>query len=151
MSVEDYSIECKAALNAATIAWLHEAAGEIQSVTIRNSRVDTGETKNSYKYIVDESSGEAQVGSPEKNAIWEEFGTGQYALEGKGRIGGWYVPEEKLTEKAKKKMKKVYGKDGKVFYYTEGKKPNRPLFRAFKSSKSKLQKRLEEILKGLDE
>lgn len=146
---EDNSIKVKAALNHASIQWLYEASGELEAQVKRNTRVDTGQTKGSWTYKVDEANGEAMVGSPQENAIWEEFGTGQYALNGDGRRGGWYIPEEKLSVKAKSKMKKVIGKNGKVFYYTTGKKPTRALNKAFNSSKVKLKKLLEAMLKGM--
>lgn len=130
MRFEDNRVQVKEALKEAGIAWLYEAAGELEAATKRNSRVDTGQTKNSYTYVVDEGTSEAVVGSPLENAIWEEFGTGEFALNGDGRKGGWVYTDEKG-----------------VGHYTKGKTPNRPLFRAFESLKKKLQKRLEDILK----
>lgn len=59
-------------------------SGELEAQVKRNTRVDTGQTKGSWTYKVDEANGEAMVGSPQENAIWEEFGTGQYALNGDG-------------------------------------------------------------------
>ena len=55
MSVEftDNTAKIKAALSEGVIGFLHEAGGEIQAQTQRNSRVDTGQTKGSYKYMVD--------------------------------------------------------------------------------------------------
>lgn len=63
------------------IGFLHEVGGEIQAQAQDNSRVDTGQTKGSYKYMVDEGKDEStvSVGSDLENAIWEEFGTGEYA------------------------------------------------------------------------
>ena len=93
MSVEftDNTAKIKAALSEGVIGFLHEVGGEIQAQTQRNSRVDTGQTKGSYKYMVDEGKDESTVavGSDLENAIWEEFGTGEYALHGGGRKGGW--------------------------------------------------------------
>ena len=93
MSVEftDNTAKIKAALSEGDIGFLHEAGGAIQAQTQRNSRVDTGQTKGSYKYMVDEGKDESTVavGSDLENAIWEEFGTGEYALHGDGRKGGW--------------------------------------------------------------
>ena len=65
MSVEftDNSAKVKAEMNAAVVAYLYEAAGELEAQTKRNTRVDTGDTKASWSYLVDESSGEADVGS----------------------------------------------------------------------------------------
>ena len=128
---KDNSLKVKAALNEKTIAWLHEAAGEIESQSKRNTRVDTGQLKNSWANTVDESDGTATVGSPLENAIWEEFGTGEYALHHNGRKGGW-----------------VYQSPKGEFYYTKGKTPNRPLYNAFTTLKNKLVKRFGEILKS---
>jgi len=143
----DNSMQVKAELNEAAIAWLYEAAGEVKSAAKRNSRVDTSDLKTHWSYKVDESKGQATIGNPLENAIWEEFGTGEYALEGNGRKGGWYIHESKLSPKAKSRMKKVIGKNGEVFYFTKGKKPNRTLFNAFTNNEAKLKRRLESILK----
>lgn len=79
MSVEfeDYSIRVEDALKEAAIAFLHEAAGEVVSQTQRNTavgKVAGGKTKGDWKYKVDESELKATIGSPNENAIWEEFG-----------------------------------------------------------------------------
>lgn len=134
MSVEfeDYRVQVKAAINDAITAYLYEAGGELQAQTMRNSRVDTGQTKGSYDYKVDEAKGECQFGSSLENAIWEEFGTGEYALHGDGRKGGWVYQSKK---------------DGK-WYRTKGKTPNRPMHNAFNSLKNKLIQRVKTILQN---
>lgn len=144
----DNSATVKVALSESVRAFLYDAGGELQVQTRRNSRVDNGQTRGSYQYKVEEGSEEstAHVGSNLQNAIWEEFGTGEYALHGDGRKGGWYIPESKLSPKAKSRMKKVIGKNGKIYYFTRGKKPNRPLYNAFNALREKLKRRLEEIL-----
>ena len=151
MSVEftDNTAKFKATLSEGVIGFLHEVGGEIQAQTQRNSRVDTGQTKGSYKYMVDEGKDESTVavGSDLENAIWEEFGTGEYALHGDGRKGGWYIPEEKLNASAKSKMKKVIGKNGKVYYYTKGKTPNQPLTKAFRTMAPKVKQQLVNVIK----
>lgn len=147
---EDNRVQVKAAIDNAISAFLHEAGGEIQARTVRNSRTDTGQTKGSYEYKVNESARECQIGSNLENAIWEEFGTGEYALKGNGRKGAWYVPVDTYTGSKKPtyngKVVIVYGKNGKKFYKTNGKTPNRPLDNAFKSLKTKLIKRFGQIL-----
>lgn len=129
---KDNSLKVKAALNEKTIAWLHEAAGEIESQTKRNTRVDTAQLKNSWANTVDESNGTATVGSHLENAVWEEFGTGEYALHGDGRKTAWTYKDRK----------------GK-WHRTSGKRPSRALNNAFASSKGKLKSRLEKMLKEL--
>lgn len=130
---EDYSVQVMAALDDAAIAYLYEAGGELEAQVKRNTRVGrTGQTKNAWTHVVDESKGECTVGNPLENAIWEEFGTGEYALHGDGRKGGWVYRDEY---------------DGK-FYRTHGKKPNRALQSAFNTLKGALVRRAEQVLKG---
>lgn len=133
MSVQftDNSAAVKAALDDAVKAYLYEAGGELEAQVKRNSRVGTGQLKNSWTYKVDESKGECVIGSPLENAIWEEFGTGEYALHGDGRKGGWYYRDDK----------------GK-WHHTYGKTPHRAFQRAFTSLKNALISRAEEVLKG---
>lgn len=108
-----------------------EAGGELKSQTQRNSRVDTGQTKGSYHYRTVDRANETQVvvGSDNENAIWEEFGTGEYALKGNGRKGGWVYKDAKGN-----------------FHKTRGKKPNRPLYNAFNTLRIPLQNRLSAAL-----
>ena len=130
----DNSVSVKNALSEASIAYLHEAAGEIEAQTKRNTRVgSTGQTKNAWTYKVDEGDLVATVGNPLENAIWEEFGTGEHALHGDGRKGGWYYQDEK----------------GK-WHHTYGKMPNRAFHSAFVSLKTALIRRAQEIMKGLN-
>lgn len=134
MSVEfkDYSIQVKNAMNDACIAYLHEAAGEIEAQTKRNqTRVDTGQTKNAWAYKVDENNLEATIGNPLENAIWEEFGTGEYALHGDGRKGGWFYVDDKGEG-----------------HFTHGKTPLKAFQRAFDSLKNPLIERAKQVLKG---
>lgn len=149
MAFEDNRNQVKQALSRAVEAYLEEAGGELQAQTVKNSRTDFGQTKGSYQYAMDRSEGACYVGSQLENAIWEEFGTGDYAIQG-GRKTSWYVPVEGYRGTKKPtfqgKVVVVYGKNGKAYYKTNGKKPNRPLQRAFEEKKGMLQKRLEEIL-----
>ena len=132
MAVEfqDNRIGVKAAISGAVTAFLHEACGELEAQTKRNSKVKTGQTKGSYGYVVDETELTGYVGSNYDNAIWEEFGTGEYALNGDGRKGGWrYVDAE--------------GKG----HFTYGKRPRRPLFKAFTDLMEKIIAKAEQIMK----
>lgn len=128
----DYSVEVKAALgNIAEIA-LEEAAGELESQIKRNTAVDTGQLKNSWTHRIqstDEKS-VAIIGSPLENAIWEEFGTGEYALDGNGRKGGWVYVDEKGNG-----------------HFTRGKHPRRAFWRAYTTLKDKLLKGIQDRIK----
>ena len=133
MNVEftDNSIAVKAALNEAAITYLYDAAETMTSQAADNTRVDSGNTKGAWKYKVDEEKGIATVGNPLQNAIWEEYGTGEYALNGDGKKGGWRYRDFK-----------------EKWHFTYGKKPNRALHNAFVTLKSALIRRAEEVLKG---
>lgn len=157
---EDNSIQVKRAMDQALVAALHEVAGEVVSRTQRDStvgKVGGGQTKGSWRYTLNESKLEATIGNPLENAIWEEFGTGEYALEGKGRKGGWYIPigngSGEISEAVVDAyhMKVVYGEDGKKFAHTKGKPPKRTFRNTYESMKAAIIRRFEQALKGLSE
>ncbi len=129
----DNSVHVKDEISDAVRAWLHEVGNEITSQTQRNTRVDTGELKSSWKNVVDENKHIATIGSPLQNAIWEEFGTGQYALNNDGRKTPWSYKD----------------RNGQ-WHHTVGKKPQRALYKAFEKTRSKAQKALEKKLKEMD-
>lgn len=129
---EDYTIKVKDAINDRINAVLEECAGELESQVKRNTRVDTGKTKNSFRHKVVDSEHIAYIGSDYENAIWEEFGTGEHALEGNGRKGGWFYVDAKG--------------DG---HFTRGKKPSRAFWNTYTSMKSKIINRIQEFMKGL--
>lgn len=118
----DFSPEVIAKINALGVSWLEEASGEVEAQTKRNTKVDTGQTKGSWEHRVDTYKLEAEVGSRYKNALWEELGTGIYALNGDGRKTKWVYRNPK---------------DGK-FYTTVGKRPRRAFYNAYTSLKNKL-------------
>lgn len=129
---EDFSVKVIGAMNDKVNAALEECAGELEAQVKRNSRVDTGQTKNSFKHYVDDNTHTAYVGSNAENAIWEEFGTGEHALNNDGRKGGW-----------------VYKDAVGEYHYTTGKKPSRALWKAFTNLKSKIINRIQDVMKGL--
>lgn len=147
---EDNSVKILRALDEVGQQWLEDATRILHRQVVQNSRVDTGQTKSSWKKVVEGDKG--IVGSTSENAIWEEFGTGHYAVNGNGRKGAWYVPVEKVLGKKKPtyngKVVIVYGKNGQAYYKTNGKKPNRALQNAKNSTEKKIQKRLEQLIKG---
>ena len=129
---EDYTIEVTGAIDERINAVLEECAGELESQAKRNTRVDTGKTKGSWQHHVDDETHVATIGSNYENAIWEEFGTGEYALKGNGRKGGWAYEDAKGD-----------------WHYTTGKKPSRAFFKAFTSLKNKIITAIQNSLKGL--
>ena len=129
---EDYKIEVKNAMNDTINAVLEECAAEVESATKRNSRVDTSQTKNSFQHKVVDSENTAYIGSNHENAIYEELGTGEYALQGNGRKGGWFYVDDKGEG-----------------HFTTGKKPSRAFWNAYVSLKNSIINRIKNSLKGL--
>lgn len=146
MAFEDNRKVVKSKLHSAIIKSLTEAILTLQSRIQENARVGWSQTKGSYRSYVDEDNEKAYVGSPLENAIWEEFGTGDYAVKG-GRKTPWYVPVDEYAGKKRPtyngKVVIVYGKNGKRFYKTNGKKPNRTMQRAYEENKDILKAGME--------
>lgn len=117
-------------------ALLLEVSAEIVSQTARNTRVDTGQTKGSWAANLTDDGVEYRVyiGSNHENAIWEEFGTGEYALKGDGRKGGWAYEDPKTGETV----------------WTHGKRPTRAFWNAYNTLKNKIIKHIQsEFKRGL--
>lgn len=131
---KDNTIKVLNAMNGKMEAVLEECAGELESQVKRNSRVRTGKTKNSFRHFVESDGNKhtAAVGSSDENAIWEEFGTGEHALKGNGRKGGWFYEDEEGNG-----------------HFTHGKKPSRAFWNAYTTLKSKIINRIQNSLKGL--
>lgn len=130
--IETHQDEVNERFREIAIAWLHEASGELESAVRNNQRVRTGKTRGSWRYVVDEQKLEGIVGSDMENAIWEEFGTGEYALNGNGRKGGWWYVDEKGQR-----------------HFTRGKRPIRPLYKAYMALKGTIIASAQERFKGM--
>ena len=128
---KDYTDDVIKAIEKLGIEWLEEASGELEAQVKRNTVVDTGKTKGSWNHKVDNKKLEAYVGSNYENAIWEEFGTGIFALGGNGRKTPWTY------------------KDEKGFHKTKGKKARRPLQNALNQKESEIIEMLKRKLRRL--
>lgn len=128
---EEHIDEFKEQLEQKAIQWLEEAKSSIASQASRNSPVDTGALKASFQTdsIVDEHTRIAYVGSSLEYSIWQELGTGEYALNGDGRKGGWAYKDYKTGETI----------------FTHGNQPRRMLYHAFMQKKEKVKNRAREL------
>ncbi|MGL4484664.1 MAG: hypothetical protein ACRCUS_06905 [Anaerovoracaceae bacterium] len=150
---EDNSAEIKKKLKSQLIAFLYESGKLIEADTKQLTRVDTGQLKNSFRTVVDETKLKAVIGSDQENSYWEEYGTGEYALKGDGRKGGWFINAEDLNPRTralfdgKYHKKRIYGKNGMIFYFTKGKKPRRMMHKAFNKNRKAIKNRAKEIMK----
>lgn len=157
VNFEDYSVQVLSKMDSAVGKFLLEASAEVIAQTVRNSRTKSGKTKGAWKAEIDEETHTATIGNPLENAVWEEFGTGEYAVEGNGRKGWWVYVRGSETKK-RNEDRKVYTKweaiqianhlrkKGLDAVITNGKRPNHTLQRAFDSKKEMLKKRGTEIM-----
>jgi len=129
----DHTEEVKDVIASLAMSSLDEAAGELTSQVKQNTKVRTGRTKNSWQYKTGKSGEDymAAVGSDYQNAIWEEFGTGEYALGGNGRKGGWFYEDEQGEG-----------------HFTRGKRPRRPFHNAYTMMKDRIIKFIQDTFKG---
>ncbi|MDN5955613.1 HK97-gp10 family putative phage morphogenesis protein [Lactococcus lactis] len=114
------------ALEAASI----HMVGEVKD----RAPVESGELRRSISRTIDNSGGKlvAKVGSNLQYAVYQEFGTGEFAENGAGRKGGW-----------------VYeGPDGKV-HFTRGSKPKKFLRDAFRSNKKNIKSIINTEMRNL--
>ena len=158
---QDFSFKCKVAINDTTTAWLYETAEEIKSQAQRKCALDGDagkQLKGSYDRVVDESNGEAKIGSPLEQAFWEEYGTGEHAKGPKPGRKGWWIYIEgqasgnggrsyRTREEAEEMAEYIMAKYGKKAVVTNGRDPNYTLQKAFEATKNKAQSRLAAMLK----
>lgn len=133
---EDNRANVLRAIDDAMGKFLLEVGAEFVSQTARNTRVDTGQLKNSWAAKVNEAEAEVIWGSPLENAIWEEFGTGEFAKETghTGRQTPWRYQDRKGN-----------------WHTTTGKRPSRAMHNARKKVEPKVLQHARIVFGRLDE
>lgn len=158
VKVESNRVEVLGEVSDAVNNWLEEVLGEVETKAKRNTAVGQvagGKTKSGWQHKVDRINHIGVVGNTEQTAIWNELGTGDYALNSDGRKGGWYIPigeaEGMISEEVVEayNFKVVYGRNGMRYAFTHGMKPKRMLHNAVESSKGLIEKSLKDKLKEL--
>lgn len=154
----DNSVKVKADLDKALIAFLREASAEIKTQAERYTPTGNAQLKRSWETVVDAGEKQAIIGNTLEYAIYQELGTGEYALEGKGRKGYWvYVKDSdsgKMSRSSKsytlaeaRRIMAMLREKGLEAYYTKGTRPKRMLYKSFKMWKPKIQARAKQIFK----
>ena len=150
--VETNEREVTQAIRQALLAFLEEAGGEVETQAAMYSPVAESQLKGNWGHVVDDGEMKVTIGNTTQHSIYMEFGTGEYALEGKGRKGGWYIPignggvDMATAEKYGWPIK--YGKDGQAFAFTKGARPRRMLYNAMQDMAGAIQSRADEIVGG---
>ena len=155
----DNSVKVKADLDKALIAFLREASAEIKTQAERYTPTGEGaQLKKHWETVVDAGKKQAIIGNTLEYAIYQEFGTGEYALEGNGRKGYWvYVKDSdsgKMSKSSKsytlaeaRRIMAMLREKGLEAYYTKGTRPKRMLYKSFKMWKPKIEARAKQIFK----
>lgn len=128
MVFRDHSQGAKDAIQQATVRWLFEACILVQGQAILLAPTQTARLKGSIDYQVDEGELVGYVGTNVEYAIYIEFGTGEFAENGRGRKGGW-----------------VYQDPSGEWFFTWGQEPQPYLRPAFRQTR----KEIESLAKGI--
>lgn len=158
---EDYTGEVTEKIRQTMISWLYEAGNELASQTI--TRTGTGkyyrEIASKWDCIVDEEKLTATIGNPLENALWVEYGTGEYALNKDGRKPYWVYVEDNTGKSNKsskiytleeaKRVVAIMRSKGLKARYTSGTPAKRPLHLAFTQNEEKLKDHLKSQLGGM--
>lgn len=131
VELKDYTDKILNSFERKANAFLLEVKDSVASQASLNSPVDTGGLSRSFltDSFVDKKEKTAYIGSSLKYSIWQEFGTGEYALEKNGRKGGWVYKSSK---------------DGN-FYRTKGVKPQRMLYKALLNKKTLIASQAKKV------
>lgn len=132
MKFKDNSKQAKEALSQATIQWLFQACILVQGQAVLLATGTTGRLKQSIDYVVDEKELVGYVGTNVEYGIYVEFGTGEFAENGRGRKGGW-----------------VYQDESGEWFFTWGQDPKPYLRPAFRSNKNDIESLAKEIFGGI--
>jgi len=152
--VESNLREVTQEIREALLAFLEEAGGEVETQAAMYSPVAESQLKGNWGHHVDADEMKVTIGNTTQHSIYMELGTGEYALEGKGRKGGWYIPigsgagcvDMATVEKYNWPIR--YGKDGQMFAFTKGARPRRMLYNAMQDMAGAVQSRANEIIGG---
>lgn len=122
MVFRDHSQGAKDAIQQATVRWLFEACILVQGQAILLAPTQTARLKGSIDYQVDEGELVGYVGTNVEYAIYVEFGTGEFAENGRGRKGGW-----------------VYQDPSGEWFFTWGQEPQPYLRPAFRQTRKEIE------------
>lgn len=158
---ENHTREVTEEIKNAILNWLEEASSELESQTVM--KTGTGayyrEIASKWTHRVDTTNFKAYVGNPLENALWIEFGTGEYALHDDGRKGYWVFVkgsdgtsssnEKQYTKEEAKQIVAFMRSKGLDAMYTCGTLPKRPLHYTFINNEDAIKEALKHKLRSL--
>lgn len=131
MELQDNSDQVKREMLRVVLGGITKGSLLVVGQTKVLARRDTGALSDSFSHQIEETPQEvtSKIGSPLDYAIYNEFGTGEFAEKGDGRKGGWYYTDTDGTRR-----------------FTKGMKPNPALRTAFRKNNKRVQDILSEEL-----
>ena len=159
---KDFTGEVTEEIEQIILNWLEEGSSEIESEAIK--RTGTGayfrNIAEKWTHTIDKDKHKAVIGNPLENALWVEFGTGEYALKGDGRKGYWVFvkgsdgkssksTKQYTLQEAKRTVAFMRSK-GLDAMYTKGTPPKRPLHHSFNTNEGLLKDLLKDRLGSLN-
>lgn len=132
MVFKDNSSQAKEAISQATIRWLLSACILVQGQAVLLAAVQTTRLQGSIDYLVDENELVGYVGTNVEYAVYVEFGTGEFAENGRGRKGGW-----------------VYQDPSGEWFFTYGQAPQPYLRPAFRRNRTQIEALAKQIFGGI--
>lgn len=157
VTLVDYTDAVKNMMEQEKIAFLHTWASEITSQAQRNCKMDdNGQLRGSYSNYVDDQKGEATIGTPLEAGYWEEFGTGEHAVDTSMSRSGWWVyvkgqasrggGRTYASQEEAQAIADSMQEDGIDAYATNGRDPQHTLENAFNVSLPKMEADLQSRL-----
>lgn len=130
---QDNSLKVLTEVNQAIVNFLEEAAGEIETGARDNTPSGYDALRAQWRHEVNQEVGEAYIGNDAEYAIWQEMGTGEYAINGDGR----------------KDVPWRYQDDAGEWHITNGVRPKQMLTNSWNSRIKAIQNHAKKILGGI--
>ncbi|WP_176525745.1 HK97-gp10 family putative phage morphogenesis protein [Bacillus sp. AFS001701] len=138
--------ELKAEMEADIKAEVKNATLAMETRIKRDAPVNEGDLRKSIDHEFTNGGLVGTVYTTKEHALYNEFGTGIYAVEGNGRKTPWAFP--KRAAGAKEYNFPIIMINGEEFYLTHGQKPQPFFFKNFDYIRPRFERELEKIIRG---
>ena len=161
---QDFSVQVKADINQKSLNALEESAIELVSETKRqtpDNRDYSRQLKASWDYSLNAATGTARIGTPLEEGYWNEYGTGEHAVDTSKSRSGWWVYIEggsgyegatnhyATEEEAQAMAAFIRAKYGLEAVATNGTDPNHSFENAYAAKRTWIKNHMAEAMKEL--
>ncbi|WP_129692319.1 HK97 gp10 family phage protein [Gottfriedia acidiceleris] len=138
--------ELKAEMEAAIKEEVKNATLAMETRIKQDAPVNDGDLRRSIDHEFTNDGFVGHVYTNKEHAIYNEFGTGIYAVEGNGRKTPWVFP--KRAAGSKEYNFPIIIINGEEFYLTRGQKTHPFFFKNFDYIRPRFERELEKIIRG---